>query len=94
MFEGVRRPIDLMANNSTAVQVTGNTFTSTSGNTAGNGQTAFTPPYSLSTLGASSVKAAVTASNGAGATVGMGAVVLQDVAPGTTVVGTPARQII
>ena len=69
-FENVNRPIDLMANNSTAVQVTGNTFSGTTGNTAGNGKTAFTPPYSLSALGASSVKAAVTSSSGAGATVG------------------------
>ncbi|RTQ46318.1 pectate lyase [Hymenobacter gummosus] len=70
VFEGLRRPIDLMASNSTAVQVTGNLFTNVSGNAAGNGRTAFTPPYTLSVLGASSVKAAVTASNGAGATIG------------------------
>ncbi|RAK66045.1 pectate lyase family protein [Hymenobacter edaphi] len=69
VFEGVNRPIDLMANNSTAVQVTGNIFTSTSGNTAGNGKTAFAPPYTLSVLSASSVKAAVTAATGAGATI-------------------------
>jgi pectate lyase len=68
VFESVNRPIDLMANNSTAVQVTGNIFTSTTGNTAGNGKTAFTPPYALSVLSASSVKAAVTATTGAGAT--------------------------
>ncbi|GAA4046532.1 pectate lyase [Hymenobacter glaciei] len=70
VFENVNRPIDLMANNSTAVQVTGNTFTGTTGNTAGNGKTAFTPPYTLSLLSASSVKAAVTGTSGAGATVG------------------------
>lgn len=70
VFEGVNRPIDLMANNSTAVQVIGNTFSGTSGNTAGNGRTAFTPPYSLSVLSATSVKASVTGTTGAGATVG------------------------
>jgi pectate lyase len=69
VFESVNRPIDLMAGNSTAVQVTGNIFTSVTGNTAGNGKTAFTPPYSLSVLSASSVKASVTASSGAGATI-------------------------
>lgn len=68
VFENVKVPIDLMANNSTAVQVTNNVFTSVTGNTAGNGVTAFTPPYTLSTLGASTVKATVTASTGAGAT--------------------------
>ncbi|UOQ51690.1 pectate lyase family protein [Hymenobacter cellulosivorans] len=70
VFENMNRPIDLMANNATAVQVTGNVFTNVTGNTAGNGKTAFTPPYTLSVLAASNVKSAVTASNGAGATVG------------------------
>lgn len=65
VFEGVNRPIDLMAGNSTAVQATGNMFTSTTGNTAGNGRTAFAPPYTLAVLSASSVKATVTASAGA-----------------------------
>ncbi len=68
VFENVKVPIDLMANNSTAVQVTNNVFTSVTGNTAGNGVTAFTPPYTISILGASTVKATVTASTGAGAT--------------------------
>ncbi|MDQ0638889.1 pectate lyase [Pedobacter sp. W3I1] len=68
VFENVKIPIDLMSNNATAVQVKNNIFTSVTGNTAGNGVTAFTPPYSLSVLSASSVKANVTASNGAGAT--------------------------
>ncbi|MCC2546616.1 hypothetical protein LJY25_09190 [Hymenobacter sp. BT175] len=68
VFENMNRPIDLMDNRSTAVQVTGNIFTNVTGNTAGNGKTAFTPPYTLSVLIASSVKAAVTASTGAGAT--------------------------
>lgn len=68
VFESVNNPIDLYENNSTAVQETGNIFTSTSGTRAGNGKTAFTPPYSLSVLSAGNVKATVTAS--AGATVG------------------------
>ena len=50
----------------TAVQETGSIFTNTSGTKAGNGKTAFTPPYSLSVLSASSVKSTVT--SGAGAT--------------------------
>jgi pectate lyase len=68
VFENVKNPVDLMSKTSTAVQVTNNTFTSITGNTAGNGVTAFTPPYSISILSASSVKSTVTASNGAGAT--------------------------
>lgn len=68
VFENVKIPIDLMANNSTAVQSTGNTFPNATGNTSGNGVTAFTPPYSMTILTASSAKTAVTASNGAGAT--------------------------
>jgi pectate lyase len=68
VFESVKNPIDLMSKTSTAVQATNNTFTSVTGNTAGNGVTAFTPPYSISILSASSVKSTVTASNGAGAT--------------------------
>jgi len=67
-FENVKIPIDLMENNATAVQVKNNLFTSVTGNTSGNGVNAFTPPYSLTVLNASSVKATVTASNGAGAT--------------------------
>ncbi|MFW0716856.1 pectate lyase family protein [Pedobacter sp. N23S346] len=68
VFENVKKPIDLMENNATAVQVKNNLFTSVTGNTAGNGVNAFMPPYSLTVLNASSVKATVTASNGAGAT--------------------------
>ncbi|TGE28575.1 pectate lyase family protein [Hymenobacter metallicola] len=80
VFENMNRPIDLMANNSTAVQVpAGNIFTNTTGNTGGNGKTAFTPPYTLSVLSASSVKAAVTATNGAGATVGGNTCVNSDI---------------
>lgn len=68
VFESVKKPVDLMSNTATAVQVKNNTFTSVTGNTAGNGVNAFTPPYSISILGASVVKATVTASGGAGAT--------------------------
>ncbi|RSK46829.1 pectate lyase family protein [Hymenobacter rigui] len=70
VFENVTNPLDLMANNSTAVQEIGNLFTNVSGAKAGNGKSAFTPPYTVAVLAASAVKAAVTASNGAGATVG------------------------
>ncbi|MCX2584557.1 pectate lyase family protein [Pedobacter sp. MR22-3] len=67
-FENVKNPIDLMDNTSTAVQAKNNLFTAVTGNTSGNGVNAFTPPYSLTILNASSVKSNVTASNGAGAT--------------------------
>ena len=70
VFENVTNPIDLMDKKSTAVQDIGNVFTSVSGTKVGNGKTAFTPPYSVSVLAASSVKATVTASKGAGATAG------------------------
>ncbi|RSK36243.1 pectate lyase family protein [Hymenobacter metallilatus] len=70
VFESVTNPIDLMDQKSTAVQEISNLFTSVSGAKVGNGKTAFTPPYTVSVLAASSVKSAVTASNGAGATVG------------------------
>ncbi|MET4137941.1 hypothetical protein [Pedobacter sp. UYP1] len=69
VFENVKNPVDLMDNTSTAVQLKENTFTNVTGNISGNGNTAFTPSYSISTLNSSSVKAAVTSSNGAGATV-------------------------
>jgi len=68
VFENVKTPVDLMSKTSTAVQLTNNTFTNVTGNTSGNGVTAFTPPYSISILSTSSVKSTVTASNGAGAT--------------------------
>jgi pectate lyase len=68
VFESVKTPVDLMANNATAVQVKNNTFTSVTGNTAGNGVNAFVPPYSITILSASAVKSNVTASGGAGAT--------------------------
>lgn len=68
VFENVNIPISLMANNFTAITQRNNTFTNTTGNTAGSG-TAFTPPYSLSPISASSVKTTVTGTGGAGATI-------------------------
>lgn len=68
VFESVKNPIDLMDNKSTAVQEISNLFTSVSGSKVGNGKTAFTPPYTVSVLGTSSVKSNVTSSTGAGAT--------------------------
>lgn len=68
VFENVKVPVDLMANNSTAVQVKNNVFTSVTGNTSGNGVNAFTPPYNISILAGSAVKSNVTGSAGAGAT--------------------------
>lgn len=68
VFENVKVPIDLMANNSTAVQAINNTFANVTGNTSGNGANAFSPPYAIPLLSTSSAKTAVTASNGAGAT--------------------------
>ncbi len=70
VFENVKNPIAILDGNETAVRETGSIFTSTTGTKAGDGKTAFTPPYSLSVLSASSVKAALTGSAGAGATVG------------------------
>ncbi len=67
-FENVTKPIDLMDNTATAVQSKNNVFTSVSGNTSGNGVTAFTPPYSMAVLSAASAKSTVTGSGGAGAT--------------------------
>ncbi|TGE21717.1 pectate lyase [Hymenobacter aquaticus] len=69
VFENVANPIDLMDKTATAVQETGNLYTNVTGAKVGNGKTAFTPPYAVSALGATSVKAAVTASAGAGATI-------------------------
>lgn len=65
VFENVKNPIDLMNNDFTAITQKDNIFTNTSGNTSGSG-TAFTPPYTLSAVPASAVKALVSA--GAGAT--------------------------
>ncbi|AHJ96631.1 pectate lyase family protein [Hymenobacter swuensis] len=70
VFENVGNAINLMDNKSTAVQEISNLFSNVSGTKVGNGKTAFTPPYTVSVLAATSVKAAVTAANGAGATVG------------------------
>lgn len=66
-FDGVNDPIDLYENNFTAVTSRNNVFNNTTGNTTGSG-TSFTPPYSLTISPAANVKAAVTASCGAGAT--------------------------
>jgi pectate lyase len=68
VFENVKVPIDLMSNNSTAVQAKNNVFTNVTGNISGNGVNAFTPPYSITILSAAAAKTAVTASDGAGAT--------------------------
>lgn len=65
VFENVKSPIDLMDKTFTAITQKNNIFTNTTGNTAGSG-TAFTPPYTLTAVDASTVKALVTA--GAGAT--------------------------
>lgn len=68
VFENVKNPINLMANNSTAVQSKNNVFTNITGTNAGNGVTAFTPPYTITTVTAAAAKTLITASNGAGAT--------------------------
>ncbi|MEO8254278.1 MAG: pectate lyase [Flavobacterium sp.] len=64
VFENVKEPINLMASYTAITVESNNTFTNTTGNTAGSG-TAFTPPYSIITLEASAVKADVMASAGA-----------------------------
>jgi pectate lyase len=64
VFENVNSPIDLMNNNFTAITSRNNTFTNTTGNTAGSG-TAFTPPYSLTVTPVGNVKSMVTAAAGA-----------------------------
>ncbi|NII25985.1 carbohydrate-binding protein [Pseudoflavitalea sp. X16] len=66
-FDGVNQPIDFFENDFTAITARNNVFNNTTGNTAGSG-TSFTPPYSLTIAPAAEVKAAVTASCGAGAT--------------------------
>lgn len=63
VFKNVANPIALLSGY-TAVTSTGNTFTSTSGTTAGSG-TAFTPPYTLPTLDASAVESNITGNAGA-----------------------------
>jgi gliding motility-associated-like protein/uncharacterized repeat protein (TIGR02543 family) len=66
VFENVKKPIDLMNNDFTAITVTSdNIFTNITGNKAGSG-TAFTPPYTLTKTPATDVKSQVMA--GAGAT--------------------------
>ncbi len=68
VFENVKNPIDKMSGTATAIQQKNNIFTNVTGNTGGNGVNAFTPPYTINILDASSVKSTVTASGGAGAT--------------------------
>jgi pectate lyase len=68
VFENVKNPIVLLSPAPTAVQSKNNVFTNVTGTTAGNGVNAFTPPYTLSILSASSVKSTITGSSGAGAT--------------------------
>jgi gliding motility-associated-like protein/uncharacterized repeat protein (TIGR02543 family) len=66
VFENVKKPIDLMDHNFTAITVeSDNTFTNTTGNTTGSG-TAFTPPYTLAITPVADVKNQVM--TGAGAT--------------------------
>jgi pectate lyase len=68
VFIGVTNPIDLYQNNFTAVTANNNIFTKTTGGTVGSG-TAFTPPYSLTIVPASTVQSLVTnTSCGSGAT--------------------------
>lgn len=68
LFENVKKPIDLMDKNSTAVEVKNNTFSGVTSDTVGNGKAAFMPPYTIATLNASAVKSAVAVTTGAGAT--------------------------
>jgi len=68
-FENVKNPIDLLENNSTSVALVGNLMPGVTGTTSGiNPNLVFVPPYTISKMDASSVKASVTGSNGAGAT--------------------------
>jgi pectate lyase len=64
VFENVRRPIDKMNNDFTAITERDNIFTNTTGNTTGSG-TSFTPPYSLTITPKADVKSMVMASAGA-----------------------------
>lgn len=62
-FERVKNPIDLMSG-FTAVTSVGNAFITTTGTNSGSG-TAFTPPYSMTILSASSAKSTITSEAGA-----------------------------
>ena len=75
VFENVKRPIDLMNNDSTAITQQNNIFTNTTGNTSGSG-TAFTPPYTLTITPVANVKSQVMA--GAGATLSADCLVALD----------------
>jgi uncharacterized repeat protein (TIGR02543 family) len=66
-FDAVNEPINLFENDFTAITARNNVFNNTTGNTAGSG-TSFSPPYSLNIAPAANVKALVSASCGAGAT--------------------------
>lgn len=64
VFENVKRPIDLMNNDFTAITQQNNIFLNTTGNTSGSG-TAFTPPYTLTITPVANVKSQVMANAGA-----------------------------
>jgi len=65
VFENVNEPINLMSGYTGVTVTSNNTFTNVTGNKQGGGSTAFTPPYTISTLSLSSVKSDVTANAGA-----------------------------
>lgn len=75
VFENVKRPIDLMNNDFTAITQQNNIFLNTTGNTSGSG-TAFTPPYTLAITPVANVKSQVMA--GAGATLSADCLVALD----------------
>jgi pectate lyase len=64
VFENVKKPIDKMNNDFTAITARDNIFNNVTGNTTGSG-TAFTPPYSLTITPKENVKSQVMASAGA-----------------------------
>jgi pectate lyase len=66
VFQGVNNPIYFVSGTSgTAVTSVGNQFNSTSGTNAGTSTAAFTPPYSIAVLAASSVASNVSGAAGA-----------------------------
>lgn len=75
VFENVKRPIDKMNNDFTAITQQNNIFINTTGNTTGSG-TAFTPPYTLSITPVANVKSQVMA--GAGATLSSDCLIVLD----------------
>ncbi|MRX76604.1 pectate lyase [Pedobacter petrophilus] len=69
LFENVKNPIDLLDFSATAVSLVTNLMPGVTGTTTGiNPGRVFTPPYILKKIAAANVKATITASNGAGAT--------------------------